>query len=42
MSVVNNINTAPIDGNERPRTPVALQTVQVFRVGPEPQVKGKK
>lgn len=42
MKVVQKIASVPRDANDRPRTPVVLQTVQVFRVGPEPQVKGKK
>jgi peptidyl-prolyl cis-trans isomerase A (cyclophilin A) len=42
MNVVQKIASVPRDANDRPRTPVALQTVQVFRVGPEPPVKGKK
>ena len=42
MKVVQKIVSVPRDSNDRPRTPVVLQTVQVFRVGPEPQVKVKK
>ena len=42
MNIVQKIASVPRDANDRPRTPVTLQTVQVFRVGPEPQVKGKK
>ena len=42
MNIVQKIVGVPRDANDRPRTPVTIQTVQVFRVGPEPQVKGKK
>ena len=42
MPVVQKIIAVPRDAADRPKTPVALQDVQVFRVGPEPQVKVKK
>jgi len=42
MAVVQKIIAVPRDAADRPKTPVALQNVQVFRVGPEPQVKVKK
>jgi peptidyl-prolyl cis-trans isomerase A (cyclophilin A) len=42
MKVVQKIAGVPRDANDRPRTPVTIQTVQIFRVGPEPQVKVKK
>jgi len=42
MAVVQKIVGVPRDAADRPKTPVLLQDVQVFRVGPEPQVKGKK
>ena len=42
MNVVRKIASVPRDAADQPRTPVMLQTVQVFRVGPEPQVKSKK
>ncbi len=42
MKVGQKIASVPRDANDRPKTPVVLQTVQVFRVGPEPQVKVKK
>ena len=39
MNVVFKIAEAPRDANDKPRTPVVLQSVQVFRVGPEPKSK---
>jgi peptidyl-prolyl cis-trans isomerase A (cyclophilin A) len=42
MKVVQKIVSVPRDKDDRPRTPVKIETVQIFRVGPEPQVKGKK
>ncbi len=42
INVVRKIASVPRDAADQPRTPVMLQTVQVFRVGPEPQVKSKK
>jgi peptidyl-prolyl cis-trans isomerase A (cyclophilin A) len=42
MKVVQKIVAVPRDANDRPKTPVVIENVQVFRVGPEPQVKVKK
>jgi hypothetical protein len=38
---VGKIARVPRDANDKPRTPVVLQTIDVFRVGPEPEQKGK-
>jgi len=39
MNVAQKIAQTPRDANDKPRTPVVLQSVQVFRVGPEPKAK---
>jgi hypothetical protein len=39
MNVAYKIVQTPRDANDKPRTPVVLQSVQVFRVGPEPKAK---
>jgi peptidyl-prolyl cis-trans isomerase A (cyclophilin A) len=42
MKVVQKIVAVPRDANDKPKTPVVIESVQIFRVGPEPQVKVKK
>jgi peptidyl-prolyl cis-trans isomerase A (cyclophilin A) len=42
MKVVQKIASVPTDKEDRPKTPVVIETVRIFRVGPEPPVKGKK
>jgi len=42
MKVVQKIVAVPRDANDRPKTPVVIENVQIFRVGPEPQAKVKK
>jgi peptidyl-prolyl cis-trans isomerase A (cyclophilin A) len=43
QNLVGKIAQVPRDASDKPRTPVVLQNIQVFRVGPEPeQPKGKK
>ena len=37
QSLVHKITAVPRDAADKPRTPVVLQNVQVFRVGPEPK-----
>ncbi len=39
QSLVAKIARVPRDGNDRPRTPVVLQNIQVFRVGADPAAK---
>lgn len=39
MNVTYKIAQTPRDAADKPRTPVVLQSVQVFRVGPEPKAK---
>jgi len=42
MNLVGKIARVPRDASDRPRTPVVLQSIQIFRVGPEPAApKGK-
>jgi peptidyl-prolyl cis-trans isomerase A (cyclophilin A) len=43
LNLVGKIARVPRDANDKPRTPVVLENIQVFRVGPEPEPpKGKK
>ena len=43
QSLVHKITAVPRDAADKPRTPVVLQNIQVFRVGPEPEpAKSKK
>jgi len=39
MNLVGKIARVPRDAGDRPRTPVVLQNITVFRVGPEPAAK---
>jgi peptidyl-prolyl cis-trans isomerase A (cyclophilin A) len=39
MNLVGKIARVPRDAGDKPRTPVVLQNIQVFRVGPEPAAK---
>jgi len=42
FNLVGKIARVARDANDKPKTPVVLQNIQVFRVGPEPEPKGKK
>jgi peptidyl-prolyl cis-trans isomerase A (cyclophilin A) len=43
MNLVSKIARVPRDASDKPRTPVVLQSIQIFRVGSEPDAaKGKK
>jgi len=43
FNLVGKIARVPRDANDKPRTPVVLQNITIFRVGPEPEPpKGKK
>jgi peptidyl-prolyl cis-trans isomerase A (cyclophilin A) len=39
QNLVGKIGRVPRDANDKPRTPVVLQNITVFRVGPEPAAK---
>ena len=39
MNLVGKIARVPRDRNDKPNTPVVLQNIQIFRVGPEPEQK---